>query len=279
MQKYIVAIILAQFSTTTFTMKKYFLFLVCLFVSYFSFATINAKINWSKQRNVYEVMLMSEETQSFSAGQITIKYPTENTFTYDIQSEISGVQIISKRYNAPKECPTCDFQTFSFQNKIDLQSKFWKILLTFKIAGPVKDGYVEISKLPLITIDGQKVNVSNMLNINSLGKLIAIDNLQNKASIISSSHAPSAVIQNFTLSVDYLYDDVIINTNWYGAENDLTFYFYDENGILQFKETKPIQQGAQRFDFDIENIPIGKYFVKVQQASWEMLLNDGFIKK
>jgi hypothetical protein len=260
-------------------MKKYFLFLSCLFAVQSAFAGINAKINWSKYKNVYEVMLMTEETQSFSAGQITIKYPTENTFTYDIQSELSGVQIISKRYNAPKECPTCDFQTFSFRNQIDLQGKFWKILFTFKIAGPVNDGYVEISKLPQITINEQKINISNLLNINSLGKLITVDNQQNKVPIISSSNTPNMVIQNFTLSIDYLYDDVIINTNWHGAENDLIFYFYDENGILQFKETKSVEQGAQRFDFDIENIPIGKYFVKVQQGSWEMLLNEGFLKK
>ena len=260
-------------------MQKLLLFFTFLCLKTFIYANISSKIRWNERTNVYEVMLMCEETQSFTAGQITIKYPTENTFTYDIQSELSGVQINSKRYNAPKECPTCDFQTFSFRNKIDLQAKFWKILFTFKVAGPINEGFVEICKLSNITIEEQRVNTSNLLNINSLGKIITIDNVENKAPVVSSSYKNSMFVQNFAVSVDYLYDDVIINTNWHGAENDITFYFYDENGILQFKETKPVQQGAQRFDFDIENIPAGKYFVKAQQATWEMVLNDGFVKR
>lgn len=260
-------------------MKKYLLFSIFLLLQHMTFASINAKIRWNQTRNVYEVMVMSEETQWFSAGQISIKYPTENTFTYDIQSELVGIQINSKRYNSPKECLTCDFQTFSFQSKIDLQAKFWKILFTFKVAGPVKDGFVEISNYSTITVDGVKINMSNLLNINSLCKIVAIDKQENKVPVISSSYSNLAWIQNFSLTVDYLYDDVIINTNWHGAENDITFYFYDENGILRFKETKNIKQGAQRFDFDIENIPSGRYFVKAQQATWEMVLNDGFVKR
>ena len=260
-------------------MKKYLVFLIFTFLYAFAYANISSKIRWNKWTNVYEILVMTEETQSFTAGQITIKYPTENTFTYDIQSEISGVQINSKRYNSPKECPTCDFQTFSFRNKIDLQAKFWKVLFTFKVAGPINEGFVELSKLSIITVDEQKINVSNLLNINSLGKMIGIDNVENRVPVVSSSYTTSNFVQNFAVSVDYLYDDVTINTNWHGAENDITFYFYDENGILQFKETKPVQQGAQRFDFDIENIPAGKYFVKAQQATWEMVLNDGFVKR
>lgn len=260
-------------------MKKYLLFPIFILLQHLIFANVNTKIRWNQNKNVYEVLLMSEETQWFSAGQITLKYPTENTFTYDIQSDIAGLQINSKRYNSPKECPTCDFQVFSFQNKVDFQAKFWKILFTFKVAGPVKEGFVEISNYQNITVDGAKTNTSNLLNINSLGKIITINQEENKVPIISSSYRNLAWIQNFSLTVDYLYDDVIINTNWHGAENDITFYFYDENGILKFKETKEVKQGAQRFDFDIENIPAGRYFVKAQQATWEMLLNDGFVKR
>jgi hypothetical protein len=261
-------------------MKKFTLAILFIATTCIAYANLSTKVVWNSDKGFYEVMLMSEQSKRITAGQISLQFPSENTFPFDFQnlSNSQNSLIFAKRHYAPKECPSCDFQTVVFQNKVDLEENIWKTVFVFKITGPVKNAFIEISKYATITQQNRVVNIEN--KIQSIdNQLFKVEPMPEKAFIVSTTYMNPKMTQNFNVDIDYLDESLKISTNWLGAEGKISFLIYDESGILQTTKHENIEQGAQHYSFSIADLKYGKFFIKAKQGDWEMVLNDGFWKK
>ncbi len=264
-------------------MKSRILVQFFLFCVFFVSAKTNLSMNWNSNIGVYEVYLQYDDARNIAANsaQVTLKLPTENLFVYDIQSQLQGITWKTQRYTAPKECPNCDFLVFSLSNQVVLNftTESRQKLFTFKVVGPIKSGFFELSNLHEITSNHTIVNIANSLKINDINLNLALTPLATKTPIISTTYATQTKLPAFNLYVDYLMEEVNIHTNWMGEQGILYYFFYDTNGQLKMQHAVAISQGAQHFKFPIEALPTGIYFVKAKFGNSELVLNDGFIKK
>jgi hypothetical protein len=258
-------------------------FLCCTF---FVSAKTNLSLTWNSNVGVYEVYLQDDGSlnnnfATASSAQIALKLPTENLFAYDIQSQVQGIAWKTQRYASPKECPDCDFLVFSLEHptSLNLTAGNLQKLFTFKVVGPIKKGFLELSNLRGITCKNTLINVTNLLKINNIECILTTNNITVKAPIISNTYSTQSKLPSFNLYVDYLMDEVNIHTNWMCEQGVLYYFFYDTNGQLKMQHAVEVAQGAQHFKFPIESLPAGTYFVKAKFSNSETILNDGFIKK
>ncbi len=254
-------------------MKRTSLFLTIIICFNFSiFAKQLLVLKCDESTGIYDVYLEHQdqrEAQFLKNIQVCIKLPTQNLFIYDIQSA-SNATWSSKRYASDKAMPQAEF--FIFSTPQAYQVSTYQKLFSFKIAGKAQKGEVEIAN-----IKSETLNLSNQVSISNVISEISPSENSCKAPVFSISDVKNKDIQSFSISMDYLKEEVNIFSNWLEKSGVIYFYLYDLNGqLVKFYKTE-VEVGAQHFNFSYTTLPSGVYFVKAKFNNWETVLNDGIV--